>query len=287
MEVIAMSKKSIVMSFGAVLVALMTFSGAVMGASVGLVSTSGTGFDSPDASTMGTVSYSDSGVAVEEGGSYTSVTHNLDRSPDTLNYDVGSLGDLGTNPTITAYDASDDSQIASASISATGTGSIDLSSSDATSIYYTISVADDGDSTAGESMTVASVDLSAPMQIEFSDSDATQTVATGETVTMDVSPSDAPSGASIAWDLDNDGNFDDSTGNTATVSESSTGTYSYTAQMTDSSGNTTTATYTLEVTEDGTSTGGSGAGGGSIPTQVLIIIGVVAVGAVALYKAEK
>lgn len=255
---------------------LMLVAAPVMAAQATLVTMeSAADFGDNESTVTGDVSYS-GGVQITEGGSYTSTDFSLNESADTFNYNVSSLG---ANVTMELYDASDDSLINSKEVSATGSGSFDVSSSSATSVYVVIDVPDDGDSTSGETTTVDSVSLVAANDAptaDFADDDNQASAGVSESVTMDASASSDPDDAdtlSYEWDLDGDGTFDDATGSTATVSESSTGTYEYDVRVSDGNGGTDSATFTLTVEED---TGGGGSG--SVPSdKVLIIIGAFAV----------
>lgn len=241
------------------LVALMLSTGPASAASVALVNmTDGTAFQNNAASaTTSGVTYPTAGVSVPEAGSYQSKTFSLSESPQTVQYDVSALG--ASSATIEVYNGSG-SLIASKTVSATGTGSIDVSTSSATSMYTVISVADDGDSTTGETATVSAFALVAANDAPtaaFSDSDAKQTVEVGTSVTLDASASSDPDSAdslSYKWDLDGDGQFDDATGSSVVVAEQYTGNYTYNVQVSDGNGATDTAQYTVDVT-DSTSSG--------------------------------
>ncbi|QIB75231.1 carboxypeptidase regulatory-like domain-containing protein [Halogeometricum borinquense] len=113
---------------------------------------------------------------------------------------------------------------------------------------YTIS----GGTTTAKSYTLEKLN-SAPTA-DFQDSDNASTVLSGTTVTLDASASSDPDGDSLSfdWDTDGDGTFDDATGPTIDVSESSAGTYDYTVRVSDGNGATSTATYTLTVNATGT-----------------------------------
>ena len=71
----------------------------------------------------------------------------------------------------------------------------------------------------------------------------------GQTVQLNGTDSSDPDGtiASYAWDLDNDGEFDDATGATASRSFTSAGTYTVRLRVTDNRGSTGTATGTITV----------------------------------------
>ncbi|KAA9398527.1 PKD domain-containing protein [Haloarcula sp. CBA1130] len=254
---------------------LMLVAAPVMAAQATLVTMDAGSDFSGNESSATTVSYNSTGAQITEGGSYTSTAFSLNESADTFEYNVSSLG---ANATLELYDASDDSLINSKEVSATGSGSFDVSSSSATSVYVVIDVPDDGDTTSGETTTVDSVSLVAANDAptaDFSDSDNQASAGVSESVTLDASASSDPDDAdtiSYEWDLDGDGTFDDATGSTATVSESSTGTYEYDVRVSDGNGATDSATFTLTVEEN---TGGGGSG--SVPSNgVLAIIGAFA-----------
>src|SRR5204863_4484720 len=71
---------------------------------------------------------------------------------------------------------------------------------------------------------------------------------TGDTITFTSGSSD-PDGtiASQAWDLDNDGQFDDGTGLSATKAFAKPGTYTVGLKVTDDSGASTTVSHTVTV----------------------------------------
>lgn len=90
---------------------------------------------------------------------------------------------------------------------------------------------------------------------DFQDSDNASTTTVDTTVTLDASASSDADGDSLtySWDTTGDGTYDDATGETIDVSESSTGTYNYSVEVSDGSA-TDTATYTLTVEEPPTGT---------------------------------
>lgn len=261
------------------LVLMVVASGAVMAAAVTLQNLDTTSnFQNNASSITGTVNYTSPGMNVTEGGSYTSVSWSLSESPDSLAYDLNSVPAAAT---IKAVDGSG-TTINSKTVSAAGTGTIDLSGSTATSVHVVVDVPDDADGTTGEVTAVEYVKLKAANDAptaDFVDSDNTSSVEVGTSITLDASASSDPdSGDSLTytWDLNNDGTFGDATGSTATVSESSTGDYKYKVKVKDGNGATDTATFTLDVVSS--SSGGSG-GSGSLPIAY-IVIGVIVLGGV-------
>ncbi|GAA0271900.1 hypothetical protein GCM10009000_104540 [Halobacterium noricense] len=233
------------------MVALVLLAGPASAAQATLVSMdAGSDFSGNESSVTGTVSYNSTGVQITEGGSYTSTTQSLSESADTFNYNVSSLG---ANVTLELYNASDSTLINSKTVSATGSGSFDVSSSSATSVYVVINVPDDADGTTSETTTVDSVSLVASNDspsADFVDSDNAKTVAVNESVTIDASASSDPDSSdtlSFDWDKNGDGTFTDATGSSITISKSSAGTYNPAVKVTDGNGGSATATYTLTV----------------------------------------
>ncbi|MBX0287413.1 carboxypeptidase regulatory-like domain-containing protein [Halomicroarcula sp. F28] len=78
----------------------------------------------------------------------------------------------------------------------------------------------------------------------------------GETVTFDASGSTDPDGDTLSyeWDLDDDGNFDDATGETASTSFSSTGDQTVTVRVSDDNGGVDTASQTVTVSSGSSGT---------------------------------
>jgi len=262
----------------AVLAAVVVVAGSATAAQVALISMSdGTSFQNNVSTTSGTVNFTTTGLEVTEGGSYQTVTFsNLSESPDTIPFTVDTLN--AGSVTVEAYDDSD-TLITSKTASSTGTQALDVSGSSATSMYIVVSVADDSDGTSGETAVVSQLDILAMNDkptADFVDSDNSATVETGVSTTLDASASSDPDSAdtlSYAWDLDGDGQFDDATGATVSVAESSTGTYNYSVQVADGNGATDSATFTLDVTDSTSTSSGGSAGGSSLPTDPVIYIG--------------
>jgi len=73
----------------------------------------------------------------------------------------------------------------------------------------------------------------------------------GESITLSGSASGGTSPYSYAWDLDNDGEYDDATGATPSHSWDAAGTYTIGLQVTDAASNTATDTATVTVIAEG------------------------------------
>ncbi|MFB6228254.1 MAG: CARDB domain-containing protein, partial [Halobacteriales archaeon] len=101
----------------------------------------------------------------------------------------------------------------------------------------------------GDSFPTAQINLNAPPTASFST--GVDTVEVNETVTLDGTASTDSDGsiASYEWDLDGDGQYDDATGPTASVSFDATGEQTIGLRVTDDDGATSTTTVTVNVTE--------------------------------------
>jgi hypothetical protein len=110
------------------------------------------------------------------------------------------------------------------------------------------------DTTAGvDAGTVYFFGSSAPPtnQPPVADAGAAQTTTENSTVTLDASGSTDPDGdtLSYAWDLNNDGVFDDATGVTVSFTQDLPGTYPVAVQVTDSAGHQSTASSSVTFTD--------------------------------------
>ncbi len=174
---------------------------------------------------------------------------NISTSP-TLEVDVSDPN--GDSMDVTFYDGSDDSVIGTDSnVSSGSTAEVTWSGLDYGTGYSWYVVADDGSATT-QSSTWNFTTNDPPT----ADANGPYAGDTGESITLDGTGSSDTDGSitSYAWDLDNDGSYDDAAGSQPTHSWSTAGTYTIGLEVTDDDGATDTETTTVDVNETPTVT---------------------------------